>query len=135
MPNRFAALCLTLAAALLLQTANAQIFDEYSGEETFDRFCASCHGSSGQGDGPVAAGLPITVPDLTTLRKRQGDRFPEDTLRKIIDGRNIVIYHGTRYMPVWGYEFWIEEGANEEAEERVAIIIRNLIEYIESIQK
>jgi len=135
MPNIFAASCLTLAAALLMQTADAQIFDEYSGAETFDRFCASCHGSSGQGDGPVAAGLPITVPDLTTLRKRQGDRFPEDTLRRIIDGRNAVIYHGTRYMPVWGYEFWIEEGADEEAEERVAIIIHNLIEYIESIQK
>jgi mono/diheme cytochrome c family protein len=135
MPNKFAASCLALAAALLMQTVGAQIFDEYSGEETFDRFCASCHGSSGQGDGPVAAGLPITVPDLTTLRKRQGDRFPEDTLRKIIDGRNAVIYHGTRYMPVWGYEFWIEEGADEEAEERVAIIIRNLIEYIESIQQ
>jgi mono/diheme cytochrome c family protein len=135
MPNKFAVSCLALAAALLMQTVDAQIFDEYSGEETFDRFCASCHGSSGQGDGPVAAGLPITVPDLTTLRKRQGDRFPEDTLRKIIDGRNAVIYHGTRYMPVWGYEFWIEEGADEEAEERVAIIIRNLIEYIESIQQ
>jgi len=135
MPNKFAASCLALAITLLMQTADAQIFDEYSGAETFDRFCASCHGTSGQGDGPVSAGLPITVPDLTTLRKRQGDRFPEDTLRKIIDGRNIVIYHGTRYMPVWGYEFWIEEGADEEAEERVAIIIRNLIEYIESIQK
>ena len=111
------------------------MFDEYSGEETFDRFCASCHGIGGQGDGPVAAGLPITVPDLTTLRKRQGESFPEDTLRKIIDGRNNVIYHGTRYMPVWGYEFWIEEGADEEAEKRVAIIIRNLIDYIESIQQ
>ena len=31
-------------------------------------------------------------------------------------------------MPVWGYEFWVEEGADEEAEQRVEIIIRNLIE-------
>ena len=126
---------LALAAALFVQSAGAQVFDEYSGAETFDRFCASCHGSSGEGNGPVAAGLPITVPDLTTLKKRQGDRFPEDTLRKIIDGRDVVIYHGTRYMPVWGYEFWVEEGADEEAEKRVEIIILNLIEYIESIQK
>jgi len=131
----FLAVCLMLVTGFFLPAAGAQVFSEYSGVETFDRFCASCHGSSGQGDGPVAAGLPITVPDLTTLRKRQGDRFPEDTLRKIIDGRNIVIYHGTRYMPVWGYEFWIEEGADDEAEKRVEIIIRNLIDYIESIQK
>jgi mono/diheme cytochrome c family protein len=121
--------------SVFLLSANAQVFSEYSGEETFTRFCASCHGSSGQGDGPVAAGIPITVPNLTTLRKRQGDHFPEETLRKIIDGRNIVVYHGTRYMPVWGYEFWIEEGADEEAEKKVTIIIRNLISYIESIQK
>lgn len=131
----FLAAGLLFIAGLFLPAAGAQVFSEYSGDETFDRFCASCHGTSGQGDGPVAAGLPITVPDLTTLRKRQGDRFPEDTLRKIIDGRNIVIYHGTRYMPVWGYEFWIEEGADDEAEKRVEIIIRNLIDYIESIQK
>jgi mono/diheme cytochrome c family protein len=126
---------LALATVLFVQSAGAQVFAEYSGEETFDRFCASCHGSSGEGDGPVAVGLPITVPDLTTLQKRQGDSFPEDTLRKIIDGRDVVIYHGTRYMPVWGYEFWVEEGADEAAEKRVDIIISNLIEYIESIQK
>jgi len=135
MPVKFMASCVAICTALLVQTANTQIFAEYSGEETFDRFCASCHGAGAEGDGAVAAGLPITVPDLTTLRQRLGDRFPEDTLRKIIDGRNIVIYHGTRYMPVWGYEFWVEEGADDEAEQRVEIIIRNLIDYIESIQK
>ena len=135
MPNKFVASCLALVVLLFFQAANAQVYAEYSGEETFDRFCASCHGSGGQGDGPVAAGLPITVPNLTTLRKRQGDQFPENTLRRIIDGRDILIYHGTRYMPVWGYEFWVEEGADEEAEKRVAIIIRNLIDYIESIQQ
>ena len=128
---------LLISTALLLVSSgvSAQIIDEYSGEETFFRFCASCHGPGGQGDGPVSAGLPITVPDLTTLQQRQGDEFPEQTLRKIIDGRDIVIYHGTRFMPVWGYEFWVEEGADEEAEQRVEIIIRNLIDYIESIQR
>ncbi len=135
MASKIVTSCLALATALFMQTGNAQVFAEYSGEETFARFCASCHGAGAQGDGPVSAGLPITVPDLTTLRKRQGDRFPEETLRKIIDGRDIVIYHGTRYMPVWGYEFWVEEGADEAAEKSVAIIIRNLIDYIESIQK
>lgn len=128
-----------LAVALLVTCfateVPAQAFDEYSGEETFYRFCASCHGAKGTGDGPVAAGLPITVPDLTLLRRRQGDKFPEATLRRIIDGRDIVVYHGTRYMPVWGYEFWLEEGADEAAQKRVDIIIGNLITYLESIQR
>jgi len=120
---------------LLSPMAGAQVFDEYSGEETFRRFCASCHGESGRGDGPVASAIPITVPDLTLIRRRQGDKFPEETLRKIIDGRNVVIYHGTRYMPVWGYEFWVEEGADEEAEKRVERIIANLIDYITAFQR
>ena len=80
-------------------------------------------------------GLPITVPDLTRLEERKGDKFPEDVLRKIIDGREIVIVHGTRFMPVWGYEFWVEEGADDAAQERVAIIVDNLIEYLRSIQR
>ncbi len=42
--------------------------------------------------------------------------------------------YGTRFMPVWGYEFWVEEGADEAAEENVEIIISNLIDYIETIQ-
>lgn len=122
-------------ATVCSQSLYAQAFGEYSGEETYIRYCGACHGESGRGDGPVAAGLPIAVPDLTLIRQRQGDNFPEETLRKIIDGRNVVIYHGTRYMPVWGYEFWVEEGADEEAKERVEIIITNLIEYLTSIQR
>lgn len=124
-----------LFCGLASASASAQVFEQYSGEETFDRFCASCHGVAGRGDGPVAPALPITVPDLSTLRQRQGDDFPEATLRKIIDGREVVIYHGTRYMPVWGYEFWVEEGADEAAQKSVDIIIDNLIDYIESIQR
>ena len=126
---------LITTAALLPLTVNAQAFGEYSGEETFLRYCAACHGEKGHGDGPVASGIPITVPDLTLIRQRLGDAFPEETLRKIIDGRDVVIYHGTRYMPVWGYEFWVEEGADDEAKERVEIIISNLIDYITSIQR
>ena len=113
----------------------AQVIDEYSGQETYMRYCAACHGESGQGDGPVASGLPITVPDLTRLQARKGDVFPEDVLRKIIDGREVVILHGTRFMPVWGYEFWVEEGADDAAQERVDTIVENLIEYLRSIQQ
>jgi cytochrome c5 len=130
-----------LSAALLLAAvpvslpASAQAFDEYSGEYTFQRYCASCHGESGKGDGPVSSGIPIRVPDLTTLQQRMGDSFPEEVLRRIIDGRNAVIYHGTRYMPVWGYEFWVEEGADDAARQRVDRIVAQLVEYLRSIQQ
>ena len=124
-----------LFGVLHSSNAAAQAFEEYSGYETFHRFCASCHGERGIGDGPIAAGIPIAVPDLTTLQERYTEDFDDHLLRKIIDGRSAVIYHGTRYMPVWGYEFWIEEGADDAAKASVEIIIGNLIDYIKSIQQ
>lgn len=124
-----------LLAGISAAEVQAQAFEQYSGEETYQRFCASCHGETGRGDGPVAAGLKISVPDLTLLAQRHGNDFPASALRKIIDGREIVIVHGTRYMPVWGYEFWLEEGADEAAQANVEIIVDNLIEYLEAIQR
>jgi len=138
LPVRACTLAIPVAAALIVLmpiVSFAQAIDEYSGQETFMRYCAACHGESGTGNGPVAPGLPIAVPDLTQLKARKGDQFPEDLLHKIIDGREIVIVHGTRYMPVWGYEFWVEEGADDAAQERVNIIVENLIDYIKSIQR
>jgi mono/diheme cytochrome c family protein len=128
-------LALLSGITLLASAVQAQVIDEYSGQETYMRFCAACHGESGQGDGPVASGLPITVPDLTKFNQRSGGDFKEELLRKIIDGREIVIVHGTRYMPVWGYEFWVEEGGDEAAQERVDIIVDNLVEYLRSVQR
>lgn len=124
-----------LVAAFIPAMGYSQAIDEYSGQETFMRYCAACHGESGTGNGPVAPGLPIVVPDLTTLKARKGSKFPDELLRKIIDGREIVVVHGTRYMPVWGYEFWVEEGADDAAQERVNIIVENLVDYIRSIQR
>jgi mono/diheme cytochrome c family protein len=126
---------LALASLAAAAPAGAQAFDEFSGEYTFQRYCASCHGEGARGDGPVAAGLPIPVPDLTTLRARMGDEFPAEVLARIIDGRKAVIYHGTRYMPVWGYEFWVEEGADDAARQRVDRIVAQLVEYLRTIQR
>jgi cytochrome c553 len=38
--------------------------------------CASCHGTTGTGGGPVAASLNIKVTDLTQLAKKQWWRVP-----------------------------------------------------------
>jgi hypothetical protein len=64
-------LALLSGITLLASAVQAQVIDEYSGQETYMRFCAACHGESGQGDGPVASGLPITVPDLTKFNQRK----------------------------------------------------------------
>lgn len=129
---------LALGAGLLVAGvgAHSQLFRlaDYSGEEIFQRFCSSCHGPAGRGGGPVAATLNVAVPDLTTLSQRRGNRFPAGEVREIIDGRADVLAHGTRVMPVWGYEFWVEEGADVVAEAEARALIDRLVGYIETIQ-
>jgi len=114
--------------------AFAQGAATFSGEELFQRFCAACHGPEGRGDGPVAHSLAVLVPDLTRLYERRGNTFPAAEVREVIDGRSVVIAHGTRFMPVWGYEFWVEEGADVVAEEEARIMIDRLVNFLRSIQ-
>jgi mono/diheme cytochrome c family protein len=130
--------CCLLIGALALVAMRASAFEavtllDYSGEEIFGRFCASCHGESARGDGPVARGLTKAVPDLTQITRRYGN-FPADRIRDTIDGRNLISEHGTRVMPVWGYEFWIEEGGDVVAQREMHTVIDRLVEYLRSLQ-
>jgi mono/diheme cytochrome c family protein len=126
-------------AAVLLAARAAAAFDaftlaDYSGEELFGRFCASCHGEQAHGDGPVAQSLNTAVPDLTRISARYGE-FPAMLIRDTIDGRGVDIRaHGSRAMPVWGYEFWVEEGGDVVAQNTVRDAINRLVEYLRSLQ-
>lgn len=107
----------------------------YGGRELYERFCASCHGEAGFGDGPVAPALKVIVPDLTRLYQRSGGRFPEELVRRIIDGRQVYPVHGSRFMPVWGQELWVEQGANAAAGAEVERMVDRLVDYLRSIQQ
>ncbi len=72
---------------------------ENQGAALYQRYCASCHGIEGRGDGPVAAALSPPPPDLTKLQSTEGE------LVKQIDGRRTARAHGTAAMPVWGEVF------------------------------
>lgn len=125
-----------VVGACVASSASAQPFDlaDLSGEELFGRFCAACHGPEARGDGPVARRLTAAVPDLTRIAERNGGEFPADAVRQSIDGRSLAVAHGTRTMPVWGYEFWVEEGADITAERDARTIIRRLVGYLADIQ-
>ena len=73
-----------------------------SGPEMYQAYCASCHGQAGKGDGPVVAALKGTVPDLTTLAKRNGGVFPAKKVGEFIRGVAVAAAHGNLDMPVWG---------------------------------
>jgi len=130
----------TTAAVALIVACSANAFEavslaDYSGEEIFSRFCASCHGDMAHGDGPVARSLGVMVPDLTKISRRYGG-FPTQLVRDTIDGRGArVDAHGTRTMPVWGYEFWVEEGGDVTAQQEMRKTIAKLVDYLRSIQE
>jgi mono/diheme cytochrome c family protein len=126
---------LLLLVFFIAGLANATEVVRYSGEENFQRLCAACHGSGGQGDGPVAEVLSVPVPDLTRLAQRNGGELPRETLKQQIDGRDRISAHGTQQMPVWGYEFWIDEGAGAFSEQRVSETLDDLVAYLASIQR
>jgi mono/diheme cytochrome c family protein len=134
--NRWRALCALMLTAMCGHGAVAQDVSGYSGAELYKRFCASCHGIAGHGDGPVAAALKSEVPDLTFLVRHEGLPFPAEQVRRIIDGRKIYAAHGVRSMPVWGREF--SNAAANEPESKAAdttALIDRLVEYLRSIQR
>ena len=47
-----------------------------SGKQDFNTLCAPCHGTSGQGNGPLAQGLAHPPADLTGLSVRHDGKFP-----------------------------------------------------------
>ena len=100
------------------------------GPNLFRAYCASCHGADAKGKGPAASALKSKVPDLTLLTKRNGGRFPEVRVRKIIMGEDVLAVHGSREMPVWGPIFHQIEWDVDRGNVR----LDNLAKYLESIQ-
>ncbi len=109
------------------------------GKVEFERSCAACHGPDGRGRGPVAQALQISVPDITTLAKRNGGVFPAVRVYAVIDGREEVRAHGTRDMPVWGRQYssgaapmYDDYSFDPEAAARGRILL--LIDYLYRLQ-
>jgi mono/diheme cytochrome c family protein len=125
---------LTVCCLILANTAAAADYSTMSGEQLYRRFCASCHGVQGRGDGPVAASFRVEVPDLTQTGTRMHGTDVRDRIVRIIDGRYIIGAHGTRIMPVWGEDLARLEIGNPEAERASQIMIGRLADYVTSLQ-
>jgi mono/diheme cytochrome c family protein len=109
----------------------------HPGQVLYKKYCESCHGSGGKGDGEVAASLKTPPADLTQLAQKNGGTFPFEKTVLIIDGRSPVRAHGTSQMPVWGERFEADierTGGTGRAEPRVKDRIRLIVEYLRSLQ-
>jgi hypothetical protein len=83
----------------------------------------------------VAASFTVMVPDLTRIAKRQGGIYPAEKVRQIIDGRTPLRPHGTREMPVWGYEFYAQNQAKPDPLKTTDEMVKRLADYVQSLQR
>ena len=102
------------------------------GGSLYPRYCATCHGVSARGDGPLAADLRVPVPDLTTIAARSRGTFPVERVQKIITNGENLRGHGSADMPAWGDVFKRTTGIDGATPDQA---IRNLTHYLWSLQR
>ena len=109
----------------------AQGGDVAQGRAIYLRNCATCHGLTAEGNGPMARALKTPPTNLRLLSDLYGNPLPEDRVARAIDGREEVKAHGPRDMPVWGDRFSAEtHGDEQQVKERIA----QLVAYLQSLQ-
>jgi mono/diheme cytochrome c family protein len=137
--NNLRALGMLIVTGLAAASLNGQVRSDttlpaeaeaLTGSRSFDVYCASCHGRSGQGNGPAASSLRTAPADLTVLTRRNGGTFPRERVTATIGGSSGSAIHGSLDMPVWGPTFRAIDPNGQEA-----IRLRNLVAFVASIQR
>ncbi len=95
---------LCVMAVLFAFTVFGWAEDAVPGKMEYLSSCAACHGEDGKGNGLLASVLKVPPADLTTLSRRNDGHFPLAAVTEIIDGRTLIAAHGTREMPIWGFD-------------------------------
>lgn len=108
------------------------------GKREFESNCASCHGVSGKGNGPLVELLRRSPPDLTLLAQRNQGVFPINRLYAVVEGGDLPA-HGARDMPVWGRAYRLEDAQYYmDAPYNSDVLVRTrllaLLEYINRLQ-
>jgi mono/diheme cytochrome c family protein len=123
-----------LAAAAMAGPAAAA--DAEAGRETYERYCASCHGIEATGSGPMRPVLTVKPTDLTALSAGNEGVFPLARVVKRIDGRDPLVAHGSP-MPVYGDFFEGEDVALKTPAGQPVLTSRpvaDLVAYLEGLQ-
>jgi mono/diheme cytochrome c family protein len=103
--SKQAAKWLTVAAVLSGLTSVAWTQDLDVGKIEYQSGCAACHGADGKGKGPLREQLKVAPTDLTVLSKKNNGVFPFNAVYETIYGIKVIVAHGTREMPIWGYRY------------------------------
>ena len=100
------------------------------GQDLFREYCAVCHGNDARGAGPAASALKVKPADLTQISRKNGSKYPEIRIQRVINGEDELTSHGSRDMPIWGQIFRHMTSNSDQG----AVRIYNLVKYIEQIQ-
>jgi len=122
-----------VAALCVAEPALSAGNDVGEGRSYYVRYCASCHGLDGLGDGPVAKSLTTPPTSLRKLGDKYGMPLPAHRIAELIDGRDSTRAHGTPEMPVWGERLY-ELGQGERGEYGIGEVIGKIIGYLSTIQ-
>ena len=132
---------LVVASALLLAACQLRQTRVPSGEETYQQYCAACHGVDAKGHGSMAPALRMPASDLTALARNHSGKFPYDYVASVLEfgpapagqGGSEYAYpaHSSSDMPIWGPIF---QHYDEQSEKVVQQRIKNLCNYLASRQ-
>jgi cytochrome c oxidase cbb3-type subunit 3 len=106
-----------LSLALLLGGTAAAQGDPKAGRQLYNKWCISCHGLKGKGDGPVAATLPVKPGDHTNRTRVNG--LSDAYLFTIIKEGGQAVGR-SQMMPPWGTQLSDQQ-------------IRDLVAYVRSL--
>ncbi|HXJ04162.1 MAG TPA: cytochrome c [Candidatus Acidoferrum sp.] len=111
--------------------ASTDPLDATSGRQTYQQYCASCHGENAKGGGPAAEALKTPPPDLTKLAKGNGGKFPYEYVSGVVRFGKPISAHGSSDMPIWGPIFSMVDYHEMAIRKR----IKNLCDYLASLQE
>ncbi|PRY26140.1 cytochrome c [Aliiruegeria haliotis] len=134
---RYGRILVLCGLALFGGQAQGQGSDGMAGEALFFRYCATCHGEKGRGDGPTATVLSVKPPDLGLLREANAGTFPTARILRRIDGRDVLVSHGSP-MPIYGAFLDGQQVVPVETDTGTVMASRPVLEilhWLQSIQR
>lgn len=128
---------LTFALALGISASLQPVLagEPDQGRQLYLKYCASCHGQEGAGNGPVSPHLKIKPPDLTSLKRENHGVYPLRKVITAIDGSRVVRAHGDAGMPVWGEVFEKETEGGRYPVLTSLLKVKVIAEYISTLQR
>lgn len=105
------------------------------GQVVYEKECAQCHGSAGEGGGPASLGLGVVPPDLVGLSAGNGGDFPRAFVRQYVLGlteENDLAGPMPDFARVCLRHVYPEGGADGEVLETD---FEGLLDYLEAIQE